>query len=349
MAIATHPPETDVIVPLPGPEDHWDPHTIHTHYFGIQIPEAKIGAFIYFRYMPYFPLCQGGPIIYQGMNNLATTDAAFHDYEITMPWPRIDGNRITMANGLSVEFDEPGAHCLLRYTSSDGRTKLDVEARAVTPLKARGHVVPGEELHTGQEAGGTEQFMHYSGELVLHGERYDVDCVMPRDRSWRQVRSESRDANLHPPVTWSPMYFGDDFAFNQVGIESPETHPAWEGLYEIPPGAPTHHFAWISVGDEIRDVVSVRRDVHRIHPLTFAPLEMTIDAEDETGETHHFEGSPIAFCPIMMWPNISAFDSIFRWEDGHGRVCHGTVQTMHVEAFAHKMKAGRERLLSEVL
>jgi hypothetical protein len=302
MAIAIHPPETDLIVPLPGPDEHWDPHTIHTHYFGIEIPEAEIGAFIYFRYMPYFPLCQGGPIIYQGMNNLATTDAAFHDYEITMPWPQIDGNRITMANGISVEFDEPGSHCRIAYTSTDGRTKLDVEARAVTPLKARGHVVPGEELHTGQESGGTEQFMHYTGELVLHGERYDVDCVMPRDRSWRQVRAESRDANLHPPVTWTPMYFGDDFAFNQVGIESPDTHPAWEGIYDIPAGAPTHHF----------------------------------------------EGRPIAFCPIMMWPNISAFDSIFRWEDGHGRVCHGTVQTMHVEAFAHKLKAARASLLKDL-
>jgi hypothetical protein len=330
-----------LVVPLPSPGDDWDPHTIHTHYFGIEIPEAEIGAFIYFRYMPYFPLCQGGPIIYRGMNNLTTTDAAFHDYEITMPWPQIEGNRITMANGLSVEFDEPGSHCRLEYASTDGRTRLDVEARAVTPLKARGHVVPGEETHTGQNSGGTEQFMRYTGELVLHGERHEVDCVMPRDRSWRQVRSESRDANLHPPVSWTPIYFGEDFAFNQVGIEAPDTHPAWEGLYEVPEGAPTHHFAWISVGGEIREVTSVRREVTKVHPLLFAPLQMTIDADDETGEHHRFTGDAIAFCPIMMWPNISAFDSIFRWRDDDGRIAHGTVQTMHVEAFSHRMKAER--------
>jgi hypothetical protein len=50
----------------------------------------------------------------------------------------------------------------------------------------------------------------------------------------------------------------------------------------------------------------------------------------------------------MMWPNISAFDSIYRWEDGDGRIAHGTVQTMHVEAFSHKLKAGRQHLLASL-
>jgi hypothetical protein len=343
MSSKLHAPETDLIIPLPGPGDAWDPHTIHTHYFGLTVPEAAIGVFVYIRYMPYFPLCQGGILIYQGMDNLATTDMAFHDYEITMPWPEIEGNRITTANGLTVEFPEPGRRAQVRYTSTDGRTRLDVEATAVTPLAARGHVVPGEELHTSQEAGGTEQFMHYTGELVVHGERHAVDCHMPRDRSWRQVRSESRDANLHPPVTWTPIWFGEDLAFNQVGIEEPDTDPDYAGVYEIPAGAPTHHFAWVSVNGEVREITRVRRNVLKTHPQLFAPLKLEIDAEDETGEQYHVRGEAIAFTPIMMWPNISAFDSIYRWQDGQGRVAYGTVQTMHVEAYAHAMKAKHQR------
>lgn len=49
MPLATHPPETDLIMPLPGPGESWDPHTIHTHHFGFCVPEAAIGVFAYVR------------------------------------------------------------------------------------------------------------------------------------------------------------------------------------------------------------------------------------------------------------------------------------------------------------
>ena len=76
MPIATQPPETDLIIPLPPDGASWDPLTIHTHYFGCSIPEAQIGAFIYVRYMPHFPLCQGGVCIFQGTDNVAPIDIA---------------------------------------------------------------------------------------------------------------------------------------------------------------------------------------------------------------------------------------------------------------------------------
>ncbi len=76
--------------------------------------------------MPYFPLCQGGVLAFQGLENLATTDALFHDYEITMPWPDIDGGRITTANRLTFDFVEPGRRAVLQYRSTDGQTSFDV-------------------------------------------------------------------------------------------------------------------------------------------------------------------------------------------------------------------------------
>src|SRR4051812_44388329 len=133
MAFATHPPETDLIVPLPG-DAGWDPYTIHTHYFGFSIPEAEIGAFLYVRYMPAYPLCHGGVCVFQGTDNVAPIDMAFLDYEVTMPWPRIDGGVIETANGLRIEFVEPGRTARITYTSKDGGTWLDVTQTAVTPL-----------------------------------------------------------------------------------------------------------------------------------------------------------------------------------------------------------------------
>lgn len=55
-----HGGDTDLLIPLPAAGESWDPHLIHTHYFGFSVPEAAIGAFLYIRYQPAFPLSQGG-------------------------------------------------------------------------------------------------------------------------------------------------------------------------------------------------------------------------------------------------------------------------------------------------
>jgi hypothetical protein len=344
MAAGTHPPETDLLLPLPPEGELWDPATVHTHYFGIAVPEAKIGTFIYLRYLPYYPLCQGGFVAYEGMNNLSHTDASYHDYVMTMPWPEIDGNQITTPLGIKLDFIEPGKRVRLQYASKDGSTSFDIEGTAISPLAARGHVIPGEELHKTQDPGGTEQFMHYTGELVLHGERHEVDCRFARDHSWRQVRSEARETGLHPPVSWTPIYFGDDFAFNQVGMEAADTDPAWKGIYDVDPDAPSHYFGWVSVRGEIRDVVKVRRNVTKYHPLLFSPLAMEIDAEDEAGDTYHFEGEAVAQCPWMVTPNAASFDSVYLWRDDKGREAYGTMQTMQTERFITAMKRNRPQV-----
>jgi hypothetical protein len=246
MSLQIQLPGSDLIGTVPG-VGAWEPHTVHTHYFGFQIPDAGIGCYSYVRYQPYFPLSQGSVCIFEGMDNLAVLDMAFSDYEMTMPYPELDGNVITTVNGYRIEFLELGRHARVSYSSKDGETRFEFEQVAVTPLVARGAVLPGENLVTELEPGGSEQFMHCTGELVLHGKRYEIDCHPPRDRSWSQSRTEQRGGRHDPPVAWTPMYFTDgDLAFNQVGFESPDSQPAWDGLLEIPQGAPTHHFAWIS-------------------------------------------------------------------------------------------------------
>ncbi|HZE65187.1 MAG TPA: tyrosine protein kinase, partial [Sporichthyaceae bacterium] len=305
MSLGTHPASSDLVLPLPGPDETWDPHTVHTHYFGFSIPEAQIGAFIYIRYQPAFPLCQGGVAIFRGTENYTPTDIDHLNYEITMPWPTVEGNRITTANGLSIEFIEPGRTARLTY--SDGDTSFDIVQAAVTPLLARGHIMPGEEDHhddPGRSPGGTEQFMHAVGTLTLNGEQFDVDCYAPRDRSWRQVRKETRGGVPVPPVGWSPMYFGEDLIFNQISFESPDTDPAWTGLYELPAGRPTHHFAWVIADGESLEIVRVRRNVLEYHPVTHVAVRQEIEAEDERGRVYHFKGEAIASATLPAWPNV---------------------------------------------
>ena len=336
--IAVHPDETDLLMPLPEPGEQWDPHTIHTHYFGFSVPEAAIGAFIYIRYQPAFPLSQGGVCVFQGHDNVELTDMAFLDYEITMRWPRVDGNTITTDNGLSIEFVEPGRTARLQYRASDDSMSFDVIAEAVTPLLARGHVMPGEDAHHDRlrEPGGSEQFMRVTGQLRLNGVDFAVDCFAPRDRSWRQVRVEKRGAVPSPPVGWSPMYFGPDLIFNQISFEPLDTEPRWKGLYDIG-NRPSHHFAWVIKDGETRAITAVRRDVAEYHPRIHMAVRQEVTAHDDRGQRYRFRGEAIASASLPAWPNVSFRDSVYRWEDDEGRIAYCTYQEIWFDTYQKAM------------
>src|SRR5215471_11464605 len=102
------PPERDLWLPFPAEGETWDPHTVHTHYFHFTVPDAAIGSYFYFRYQPGVRSMQGGVCIWEGHDNLDVLEMAYHDYQTTMGWPRIEGNTITTDNGMRLDFIEPG-------------------------------------------------------------------------------------------------------------------------------------------------------------------------------------------------------------------------------------------------
>jgi len=343
MPLPTHAGHTDLHIPLPGEGEQLDPYTVHTHYFGFSIPEASIGAFIYGRYQPAFPLSQGGVVIFRGMNNVNVLDAEYHDYRTTMPWPEVDGSTITFVNGLTIDVVEPGELIRVRFESPDGGTRFEIEQRATTPLLARGHVMPGEDDHHDENddrPGGIEQFMHCSGELVLRGERHDIDCLAVRDRSWLQIRGENPGgARPHPPLGWTPISFGDDLSLNATSFEAPDTDPVWTGLYDLPEGAPLHHAGWIVRDGESRRIVEVRRDVLRYHPRMFAAIRQELVVVDEDGERLRFTGEAIAMSAVHAWPNVAFHDSVYRWTDERGRETHCTYQEVWYADYQRAMAA----------
>ena len=350
MSLATAHPTTDLHLPLPPDGVAWDPHTIHTHYFGFSIPEAQIGCFIYIRYQPAFRLCGAGVSIYQGTDNHTPLDASHLDYVATAPWPEIHGTTITTMNGLTIDFLEPGRMATIRYESSDGRASFFITQTALTALVARGHVMPGEEDHHSRmgASGGSEQFMHCTGTLTLGSQTFPIDCTSVRDRSWSQVRTEQRPSVDIPPIGWSPMYFGPDLAVNQVGWEHPDTNPAWADLHNLPPDQPTHHFGYVMTGSEIRPIVDVRRNVLEYDPVEFSALRQELDIRDDIGREFHFDGEAIALCPVPAWPNLMAHDSVYRWKDSAGRFSFGPYQEMWSQTYHHAMVRGRRANLDEL-
>jgi hypothetical protein len=344
MAVhSIQPPETDLIgVEILDAE--YRPHTVHTHYFGFCVPEAGIGAFTYIRYQPYFRLTQGNVVIFQGHDNLVPLDVAHLNRVMAQPWPTVEGHRISTSDNYAIEFLELGSSVRVTYEARDGSTAFALKQEAVTPLIARGSVIPGEDIEGSIEPGGSEQFMHVTGELTLHGETYPVNCVYPRDRSWNQDRTEERNGRHPWPVSWTPVYFGNDLCFNQVGFEDPDLDPTWKGLLEPPPaGSPGFHFAWAMRDGRLRDIVRVRRNVTEKHALTHIPLRQEIEAEDDHGHTYHLTGEAIASAPLAAWYNAATYDSVYRWTDDQGREAYGPVQGIWYEAYQHALKRKRLR------
>ena len=217
-----------------------------------------------------------------------------------------------------------------------------MEANAVTPLAARGHVVPGEELHRDLDPGGMEQMMRMTGELAIRGETFEVDCIYPRDRSWRQLRPEAVGGSGAPPVSWTPFAFGTDLMFNQVGFESPDSDPQWAGLFELPDGAPSHYFAWVWRDGELRPITRVRREVSEYHPLLHRAGEAADRGRGLRWRDVSIQGrGDRDRRRLPAWWNASTVDSVFRWESEDGRVGYGPCQSLWYDTYQRAMKERR--------
>jgi hypothetical protein len=343
MTVTIAPPETDVFAPRLPADSDLSPYLLSTYYFSFCVPEIGMNVYVYLRAQYALGLSQGGVIAFSGTDNLSFLDVDYHDYRATMGWPRTEGSRIVIPNGLTIDVIEPGVRLGLRYRSPDGAMEFDIEQRAVTPLVTRHRTVVDATAESGARApGGTEQIMRCTGELLIRGRRHAVDSFALRDRSLFQVREEPPEGSPAgmPPLGWSTVVFGDT-AFTQMGHESPEDDPVWAGMPGIDPERAQASHGWVSRAGEVAELTSARRIVHERHPVLHAPLRQTLEAEDANGRSYRFEGEAVAMAPIFCWPHIEIRDCLYRWRDGDGNEMLSDYQEGWYAAFQRGMKARR--------
>jgi hypothetical protein len=83
----------------------------------------------------------------------------------------------------------------------------------------------------------------------------------------------------------------------------------------------------------------VRRNVLEYHPSRHVAIKQEIEAEDDSGRIHRFNGEAIAMSPVFAWPNLMAHDCLYRWESEDGRVYHGPSQEMWFDTYQRAMNA----------
>ena len=196
------------------------------------------------------------------------------DYEMTMPWPRDrrqhDHDRQRAAD--RVRRARPRrARITLRQRRRADRRSTSPRPRSPRCSPAATSCPARRTTTTTRRASpaAASSSCTAPATLVLDGERYDVDCYAPRDRSWRQVRKETRGGGAGPAgrlvadvLRRRPDLQPDQLrgAGHRPGVERRLRRARRTARRTTSRGC--------STGDETKQITRVRRNVLEYHPQT---------------------------------------------------------------------------------
>lgn len=279
-----------------------------TNMFGFNIPEHDIDCLVYLWHHPALGVTSGGVTIWKGIKQIHVEAEAF-DFRSAMPMPD-DPTDATYPNGLTVRMVRPQEEFEVhwRHPSEDSRFTLRLTAAMPPAVRYSGNHLT--------------QMMRTAGELVLEGERYPIDGLFTRDRSWREHRSEA-PMDL-PPLGWMVGTFTGDFAFHVVGFESADRHPEWTARY--PDLTADKSTLWGYVRQDGRTLGVDRATLHVDRgPDGLVPERLELEIFPEGAKMLHVIGELRGLLPQPIWPNMFVYFAFMRWHCD-GQVGYGDLQ-----------------------
>jgi hypothetical protein len=158
------------------PDDSWWFH--ETCWFWFYVPERDLGGWLYSWVRPNIGITGGGCWVWDASTFLHWEVPYYSNHSnLRLPETR-DLRDFTFPSGMAVTVLEPLAKYRLRY-AHEGMIDLDLEYSAV--------MEPWVSLSDGPDGARPthlDQLGRVTGELLLHGERIEVDCLAIRDRTW---------------------------------------------------------------------------------------------------------------------------------------------------------------------
>lgn len=259
-------------------------------------------------------------------------DYCDQQYHIPMGAARLAD--FSLSSGMALKGHPAPEAWTLRYRSPDGRLRADLEVTALmqpvdlsfTGLEGGGsgfvgfHSSAGADLpetRAGLEpTGHIDQTVRVTGEVVIDGERQEVDDVGQHDHSW-SPRMEFR----HSPGNFDLFHFGEDLTVVAMASERRD------GSVDI-----TH--AYVLNGGESR---RVREGSVEYEREGFRTRKVRYHLTDETGERYEVVGEQRSGFEIDMGPNIYISFDQFDCE------CNGLTGLGETQWHAEIMHLQRER------
>jgi hypothetical protein len=274
-----------------------------TCWFSWHVPERKMGGWTYCQVRPNARLCNGGAWVWDDTGSYPWELRYQANYQgLELPAER-DLRDFEFPNGVHVKCLEPLRRYAIAY-ADEGELELRLEFEAIMPPNPHPEGVPPfvKGVHFDQAG-------RVTGEMILRGEKIDVDCLAVRDRSWgprpqgRPRKRRTRDAETATGTGGVGYSFGTaspDAAFLVYSLPSPSDDRVTCG-YLIRGGTYAH-------------VLEGKREVE-VDPRTGWPTRIRIEATDETGRSFVAIGEALS----RHWKGHGG-DTLmhWRWDDVEG-------------------------------
>lgn len=274
------------------------------------VPEAGILGNAYVLARPNLGVALSSVVLGQGICRQAY-EIDFNDCQVHLPCPE-NFTKYSLPNGLSVEVSNAPRDYHLTYEHNLGACSFDLnfealhepfdmhdpnqnallsEADSVATLDTRGD---------GWATGHFETKGHITGELTLHGQRYQVDCYEGMDHSWGPRRDLGTWA-----VAWISVNFGPRLSMH-LAVDT-----------ALVGGEVTYgdlRFGYVTQDGSTRSLVSAEVEATRVDMVS---VSNRIKVADVDGNEWEFWGTAVSGYPWYTFnPRDVCFQSLFRYEYG---------------------------------
>ena len=273
-----------------------DPFWTETCWFTFAVPERRLSGQLYPFFRPNQGVTSCGVFFWDDTGHeLWSCRYAKNLWHLPLP-PDADLADLTLESGLSYRCLEPLTQYALRYVDADdGRLEVDLrfDAIAVPNYLAGSHL---------------DQPGRYTGQVMLDGERFEVDAYGFRDRSWG-VRSQIGDTLSNsgaPRGGYSYATRSPESGFHAItmAFQNDEAIPIHGYLLR------DGEYAKLVPGKGGREVLE--------RATGDAPTRVRLSGEDERGRRFEAEGRCVNKLGVHLNPNLFSWNCLtqWSWEDG---------------------------------
>ena len=149
------------------------------------------------------------------------------------------------------------------------------------------------------------------GELMLRGQKYQIDCVEGTNKSWGP-----RNDWVNKGATWVHIHLDDDFsAFFVLGLAFKNKEVVYGPF----------NYGYISSKGKRRPIVDAKMTAQRLDMLV---TRATVELTDDQGKTYVAHGTTLSGAPWYSFnPASAGFQTLMRWE------CDGRTGHSHIADF----------------
>lgn len=265
-------------------DDVWETETA---WFSFNVPERKMGGWLYGFIRPNLGVCTAAVFLYDD-RGFSPWEQPFYEHQVVQPIKeQRDLRDFQFPTGYSIKMLEPLMRYQLFYQRDDVLT-VDLEYQGVMEPHPFGHGKP-----PFVSASHFDQLGHVSGKLVLRGETIEVDCYSMRDRSWGPRLEQA------PPsfdrLSYNHGCSRDGNGFVLIGRQTDAAYASH--------GAMVHGF-WLKDGKRVQLAEGSFHSQRDPEHMWITQIE--IEATDEEGDKHQATGKAVSHFvwPTARWINI---------------------------------------------